>query len=173
MRVEIRRKAFDALILSTVEVFKKEASGLMLGRLEDGVVIITTCVPCQASKRTVGSFDFNKRRLNRMLRVARHLYARTKSEFLGYYHSHPEYGRTKYKPKPSRADRDWIYEESGGLIFLIIAIHRRRHKMKWHLIRNRRILVGTMDKYRFDISVYYRVGKRFKRAKIVFPEFLK
>lgn len=173
MRVEIRRKAFDALILSTVEVFKKEASGVMLGQIVDGVVVITTCVPCQSSKRTCGSFDFNKRRLNRMLRVAKSLHKKTQSELLGYYHSHPEYGRTKYKPKPSGADRYWIYEEGRGLVFLIIAIHRRRRKIKWHLIRNRRILVGTMDKYKFDISVYYRIGKRFKRAKIVFPEFLK
>lgn len=172
-RIEIRKKALVPLVLATVEVFKKETSGIVLGKTEDKRVVIKTSIPCQESERSFGYFNFHEGRLDRMQQVIEEFYPRTGYELLGYFHSHPEYGSIKYKPKPSGDDRKWILEEPEGLFFVFIAIRMTQRRRKWCLRKNRMILSGTIGNYRFDISVYFRKGKRIRRIKIIFPEFLK
>jgi proteasome lid subunit RPN8/RPN11 len=174
VRVEIRKKAFFPLILAAAETFKKETSGLILGRYENGRVVVKTSVPCQESKRSFGYFDFNKKRLRVMQEIIEEFYPKTNYDLLGYFHSHPEYGKIKFKPKPSRADKKWIFdEEDEGIFFLFIAIREKTKKQKWHLRKAGKILCGIIGRFRFDISVYFRKRKRLFRTKIVFPQFLK
>lgn len=174
MRVEIRKKAFLPLVLAAAETFKRETSGIILGRYENGRVVIKTSIPCQESRRSFSHFDFHRRRLRVMQEVIEEFYPKTNYNLLGYFHSHPEYGEIKFKPKPSGADRKWIFdEENEGIFFLFIAIHKKSKSRKWHLLKGGKILVGTIGVFRFDISVYFRKGKRLFRARIIFPQFLK
>lgn len=174
MRVEIRKRAFAGIIISAVEVFKRETSGILLGEVEDGVLVIKNVIPCQTSTRSFGYFNFHKKSLRRALEVVEALYPKIGHDFLGYYHSHPEYGEIKFKPKPSKkGDRSWILEEGGNKLFVIVAIRAKKRNQPWRLSKDR-VLFGTIASYRFDISVYFRASqRRIIRAKISFPDFLR
>jgi len=68
----------------------------------------------------------------------------------GYFHSHPQRGNAKGISQISKDDEDSI---EHGEIELVIAINDKKRLTSWRESNKR--LIGTLGKYRFDISGFY------------------
>ena len=140
-------KAFLSIILSSVEVYKKECLGVLLGYRTHGRVIVKYAIPFQTAERTYSEVEPNWRREAKVLEILPNL---IQLEKLGYFHSHPQWGRQKGRAELSEGDIDSMEE---GEIELVVAINDARGKMPWGESNKR--LFGTLGGYRIDIAGYY------------------
>jgi proteasome lid subunit RPN8/RPN11 len=162
MKVFLSEAAFMGVILSSIEVYKKECLGLLLGyKLEDRF-IVEYSVAYQSAKRMRNEVSTNHAR---HVRIESVLPKFGKLEIIGDFHSHPQYGSLKGLPKPSRLD---INDMIGGRLYLIIAINDNERSVRWKENRDGTIS-GTLNDFHFKISAYHFDGKRIRKNPIKCP----
>ncbi|HXG31236.1 MAG TPA: Mov34/MPN/PAD-1 family protein [Thermodesulfobacteriota bacterium] len=162
MRVFLSESAFMGLILSSIEVYKKECLGLLLGyKLEDRF-IVEYSLPYQSAKRMRNGVSPNHFRHNRIENVLPRF---DKLEIVGDFHSHPQYGSLKGVPKPSRLD---INDMESGKLYMIIAINDNRRSVRWGENLDGTIS-GTLNNFHFKISAYHFEGRKIRRSVIKCP----
>jgi hypothetical protein len=71
-------------------------------------------------------------------------------EKLGYFHSHPQWGRTKGLAELSEND---ICAMEEGEVELVVAINDGKRRIHWKESRGQ--LSGTLGKFRIDIASFY------------------
>ena len=162
MRVFLSEAAFMGLALGSVEVYKKECLGLLLGyKLEDKFIVEYSIV-YQSAKRSRNGVSPDRLRHSRIEGVLPKFH---KLELLGDFHSHPQYGDLKGIPTPSPLD---INDMEQGKLYLIIGINDNRRSMRWRENGDGTIS-GTLSDFHFRIAAYYYEGKRAKRVQIICP----
>jgi proteasome lid subunit RPN8/RPN11 len=162
MKVFLSESAFMGLVLSSIEVYKKECLGLLLGyKLEDRF-IVEHSLAYQSAKRTRNGVSSNNHRHSRIEDV---LPKFDKMEIVGDFHSHPQYGNLKGVPKPSRLD---IHDMENGKLYMIIAINDNERSVRWGENLDGTIS-GTLNRFHFKISAYHFDGKKIKRSIIKCP----
>jgi proteasome lid subunit RPN8/RPN11 len=163
MEVYISANAFWALLISAIEVYKKECFGILLGYRDGNVYIVEHAVSYQTANRRHTSVEKNKRasqRMDKFLRNLPHL------SFVGDYHSHTGWGDLKGVGNPSTQD---IVDMSPNNLYLIIVANDKRRNTAWQY-NGDGTLSGTVDDYHFRIGGYYLDDyARPKRADIFCP----
>jgi proteasome lid subunit RPN8/RPN11 len=164
MDVYISANAFWALLVSAIEVYKKECFGILLGyRDSSNIYIIEHALSYQTAYRTHGSVEKNRRaskRIHNFLESIPHL------SMVGDFHSHTGWGELKGVGAPSKQD---IIDMTPEDISLIIVANDKRRNSAWQY-NGDGTLSGTVDSYHFRILAYYLdTQMKTRRANIFCP----
>ncbi|MDH5482994.1 MAG: Mov34/MPN/PAD-1 family protein [Candidatus Bathyarchaeota archaeon] len=149
-------RAFLSIILSSVEVYKNECHGALLGIQSQRRIIAEYAIPFQAAERKFSEVTPNWRRELKVIEVLPKLVHLQK---LGYFHSHPQFGNKRGTTELSEFDKDFMQE---GETEIVVAINDARKTLPW--TESKTGLSGTLGKYRITIAGFY---KRKKDGKIV------
>jgi proteasome lid subunit RPN8/RPN11 len=141
-------KAFLSIILSSVEVYRNECHGVLLGFKTHGRIVVEYAIPFQSAKRTPNEVIPNWRRELKVMEILPNL---IHLEKLGYFHSHPQWGQSTGIPKLSNADKEYMTE---GDLEIVVAINDADRKSNWK--ESRSGLSGTIGKYRITIAGFYK-----------------
>jgi proteasome lid subunit RPN8/RPN11 len=157
-------RAFIGIIVSSVEVFRNECLGLILGYKESDRMTVEYAIPFQSAKRKKGSVEANVRRdtmCKELLPELSHL------EQLGYYHSHTQYGGARAGTEPSKEDLQSMVE---GSIDIILAVNKTKRRKEWTM-DSRGVLSGTIGEFMFAFAAYHYHSQKleWKRVRIVCP----
>jgi len=147
MEVYISSNAFWALLISAIEVYKKECFGLLLGYRDNDSCIVEHAISYQTAHRRHTSVEKNgraSRRIEKFLANLPHL------------------------SLINLSTQDVIDMVHGNLYVIIVANDKRRSSA-WQY-NGDGTLSGTVDDYHFRISGYYLDEySRAKRANIFCP----
>jgi proteasome lid subunit RPN8/RPN11 len=156
-------RAFMSILLSSVEVYKMECHGALLGFKTQGRIVVEYAVPFQAAERKFSEVTPNWRRELKVMEVLPSLVHLQK---LGYFHSHPQFGEKKGKPKLSEPDVEYMKK---GDTEIVVAINNSRKSFPWSETKNG--LSGTIGKYHIVIAGFYKREKdeRIMHYRIVCP----
>jgi len=164
MKATISEEAFLGLVLSAIEVYKRECLGLLLGyRLKDRF-LIEYAIPYQTAERSHDLVDINNK-YHRRLKGA--LEALHKWDFIGDFHSHPQYGPAKGNVSPSREDIKDVPENS---IFVIVAINDRK-KQQFFEENKDGTVSGVVGDHHIKIACFYKEKKNKVRSVPVSCQF--
>ncbi|MBI4471224.1 MAG: Mov34/MPN/PAD-1 family protein [Acidobacteria bacterium] len=164
MEVYISANAFWALLISTVEVYKKECFGLLLGyRDNSNIYIVEHAISYQTANRRHTSVEKNgraSRRINKFLANVPHL------SVIGDFHSHTGWGDLKGVGNLSSQD---VYDMVPENLNIIIVANDKRRASAWQY-NGDGTLSGTVDDYHFRIGGYFLdESLKPKRANIFCP----
>jgi proteasome lid subunit RPN8/RPN11 len=128
MQVFISESAFWGLLVSAIEVYKKESYGLLLGHRDQDMFMVVNAVACQKAERHatwVKARDKSYARVVNFFKNLPNLYV------IGDFHSHPQHeialseeDITSMKPdkvyivveiRDKAKDKYWSYNEDGSL----------------------------------------------------------
>lgn len=155
--VYIEREARLTMVFASIEAFRKETLGLLLGyRTPRNARVIRLAIPYQTAERSHSSVKF-PRREPKLLRFMAEYMPLAQMEHLGYFHSHPE-----DSPTPSRADIDSTKE---GNIEMIVAI-KETTRAFGASPRSRRRITAAIGNYHYEIRAYYKEAGKLKPADL-------
>jgi proteasome lid subunit RPN8/RPN11 len=164
MEVYISANAFWALLISAIEVYKKECFGLLLGyRDSNNIYIVEHAICYQTANRRHTSVEKNgraSRRIEKFLANLPHL------SLIGDFHSHTGWGDLKGVGNLSTQD---VLDMVPDNLYIIIVANDKRRASAWQY-NGDGTLSGTVDDYHFRIGGYYLDEySRAKRANIFCP----
>lgn len=156
-------KAFMGIILSSVEVYKNECHGALLGFQTRRRIVVEYAIPFQSAKRRFSGVEPNWRRELKVIEILPKLIHLQK---LGYFHSHPQYGDKRGTPELSEEDKDYMKE---GEVEIMAAINDAKKKLRWAESKKR--LQGTLGKYNIVIAGFYKRRKdgEIRQYRILCP----
>lgn len=154
-------KAFMSILLSSVEVYKNECHGALLGYQTPNRIVVEFAIPFQSAERRPSEVVPNWRRELKVIEVLPLL---AQLQKLGYFHSHPQWGKTRGKSQLSSQDKEYIDE---GDLEIVVAINDARKSVSWRQSKNK--LSGTIAKYNITMAGYY---KRKKDSRIMLYRIL-
>jgi proteasome lid subunit RPN8/RPN11 len=138
-KVILRNSAFVNMLASTLEVYKKESYGILMGRRQGNDYVVRQAFSYQSATRHYDWVTVEPRRRNRvdaLLQTIMHY------RFLGDYHSHID-----WPDHLSEADKKEMREQSIPLSMLILVKDTNRRR-KWRFLESDRSLTGTVaDRY--------------------------
>lgn len=164
MEVYVSTNAFWGLLISAIEVYKRECFGLLLGyRNTNDIFVVEHAISHQTAHRRHVSVEKNPRASERIDKFLQNL---PQLSVIGDFHSHTAWGNLKSVDHPSEED---VREMSHENVYVILQVNDRRRVSAWRYNRNG-TLSGTTDDYHFKIGAYFLDGKgRPRRAKILCP----
>ena len=164
MEVYISANAFWALLISAVEVYKRECFGILLGyRDSSNIYIVEHAISYQTANRRHTSVERNGRAYRRMHKFLANL---PHLSLIGDFHSHTGWGDLKGVGSPSSQD---ISDMVPGNLYIIIVANDKRRTGSWQY-NGDGTLSGTIDDYHFRLGAYYVDDvARAKRASIFCP----
>ena len=164
MDVYISANAFWALLISAIEVYKRECFGILLGyRDSSNIYIVEHALSYQTAHRRHGSVEKDSRasrRIQKFLANLPHL------SLIGDFHSHTGWGDLKGVGILSAQD---VVDMASEHVSIIIVANDKRRSGPWQY-NGDGTLSGTVDDYHFRIGGYYLDSySRPKRANIYCP----
>jgi len=162
--VFLSESAFLGMIIASIEVFKKECIGILLGHREGDRMTVNYALPYQSAKRGKSWVEPD---LERDVECLEELPFLSHLTHLGYFHSHtPAIGR-RAVPKPSEEDIDSM---AVGELEIIVAINETIRPREWRTSRDG-FLSGATERYSYDIgALYFHEQKRaWQQVEIVCP----
>jgi proteasome lid subunit RPN8/RPN11 len=137
--VIVRNEAFVNMLVSSLEVYKKEAYGILLGKRSGSDYIIRQAFTYQSARRHYDWVVIDPRRRNRIDLLLRHL---MRYQFIGDYHSHID-----WPSHLSNEDKREMREQDIPLSLLLLVKDARR-RSKWRFLASDQSLTGTVaDRY--------------------------
>jgi len=156
-----------AIVSSSVEVFRKETIGYLIGFKGERKYMVQYAIPFQTadSSATHATIDENRvARVNEILNILSE-----GLEYIGDFHSHTVFGENPGTVIPSDAD---LLSTIPGELNLICAVNFKKRTVDWHETR-RGVLAGTVGKYRIEIGGYYIeepcIGRQYERIMVKCP----
>ena len=158
----ISRPAFVDLIASALEVYKKEAFGLLIGRKEGARYFISDIIPYQSATRSYEWVNMTSQRINRINFALGHL---TNQEVIGDYHSHPQ-----GPDRLSATDVSDLFKGMSGLTCLL-SVYKKKSCHPWEYLDDNSIAGSIGGKYYVRIIAYDVDRKKgvVHRIKVVCP----
>ena len=176
----ISQNAFWGLLISAVEVYKRECFGLLIGyrdrrgggfggrnaspgSAEDEMYIVEHALPYQTARRRHRGVASNPRahkRIERFLRKVPQL------SVIGDFHSHTMWGYSRAAAHPSETDLEEMIAENT---YVIVSVNDRLREVPWNY-NDDSSLSGTTDDHYFRITAYTMTatGER-RRSPILCP----
>lgn len=159
--------AFVTIVSSSVEVFKKETIGYLVGFKGERKYMVEYAIPYQTAEHGFvhASVDMERvERINEIVgRVSQGL------EYVGDFHSHTVFGESPATVVPSNED---LRSTIPGEVNLICAVNMKKRAVRWRE-NGRGILVGTIGAYRIEIGGYYTdriaIGRKYQRVIVRCP----
>lgn len=166
--VHIKERALLSMILSSVEVYRREALGLLIGYRGMDKYVVEYAIPYQTAMKGYAWVAPKSTATERMQRILKH----TPLELIGDYHSHTQWGALKGVPTPSGED---IADMERNMAYMIIAVNDRDRKGKnlsknhWGCQENGTV-TGIIDEYEIGLGAYICVEDyKAKAIKIICP----
>ena len=162
----ITEKTLVEIIASSVEIYKKEAFGILLGEKHKKHYMAYDAISFLSAKRSYGFVNVPTIRANRVNYTLSYL---TKFKIIGDFHSHPE-----GPDKLSGLDKSDIRNSGLGLSVLIIVTKAKKKSHNWKIEDNN--IIGFIgNKYHIKIMAFEYDKKEDKlfHLKIVCPSLKK
>ena len=167
MTAYISQNAFWGLLISAVEVYKRECFGLLIGYRDrkgaQDMYIVEHALPFQTAGRRhkgVVSNPRAHRRIERFLRTIPQL------SVIGDFHSHTMWGYSKAASHPSETDLEGMSAEN---VYVILSVNDRLREVPWQY-NDDGSLSGTTDDHYFRITAYTMTrSKEPRRMSILCP----
>lgn len=162
INVTLTKSAFLSMVTACIEVYRKEALGIMLGERHKKHYLIKEALPYQTAKRGYDDVGVSAERIRRIDDTLKHI---TKSKVLGFFHSHPD-----FPAYLSGLDKEEHMQENLPLQLLVVVKKTKRRK-KWAFHEDLSIS-GTIGKHYFVKLLAYELEKKQKSIcpiKIVCP----
>jgi len=147
----VSQSAFWGLLISAVEVYKRECFGLLIGYRDrkgpEQRYIIEHAVPYQSAgrrHRTVVSNPRAHRRIDRFLRSIPQM------SVIGDFHSHTMWGYSRAASSPSDTDLEGMKSEN---VYVILSVNDRLREVPWSY-NDDGSLSGTTDDHHFRLTAY-------------------
>jgi len=147
----ISQNAFWGLLISAVEVYKRECFGLLIGYRDrkgpDEMYIVEHALPYQSAGRAHKGVVNNPRahkRIERFLESIPHL------SVIGDFHSHTMWGYSRAASHPSETDVAGMKPEN---VYVIVSVNDRLREVPWSYNDNGS-LSGTTDEHHFRLTAY-------------------
>lgn len=140
----LMEQAFLGLVISSIEVYKKECLGLIVGTRHNGLYVAENAIAFQAAERGTSSASVRGHyhdRIIRFLNEVIHL------EPLGYFHSHPGYDVI-----PSEEDVSVLQDQH---INMIVGVNKKRKEVPWNYNVDES-LSGTIEDFIIKLRGFYR-----------------
>ncbi len=157
-KIIIRNPALINMLVSSIEVYKKEALGILLGIKRGKNYHIRYAVNFQKAKRGYESIDIDDRtekRINSLLgRVSKY-------RLMGDFHSHPD---GPYKL--SLTDKKDMRDKSTDVSILVVVKKGKKPK-KWTYVN--RQLQGSVDGYYVTIQGYEHSKGKIRKIPVKAP----
>jgi proteasome lid subunit RPN8/RPN11 len=150
LQVYLSESVFMGMLLSTVEVFKKECFGLLLGYRTEGKYIVEHAIPYQSVRRGHNWAELRSDKWKILQEVLRNF---PKLDILGDYHSHTMYRDIRARVALSQDDIACMEPNDLQVVIAINQAERRRSR-SWS-VNTDRTLSGWLDRYHFRIAAYY------------------
>jgi len=165
MDIFLSDKAFIGIVLSAIEVYKKECLGALLGYNLRNRITVEYAIPYQTAKRKPTEVEPNWKRETRVQEILPKL---VHLKHLGYFHSHTQRGAQKATAEPSRPD---IESMIPAQIEIIVAVNDSKRRTQWYATGKE--LRGTIGKYRFRLACHYKkINRKIKQYPILCPYVL-
>lgn len=162
MEIYLSENAFIGLLVSTIEVYRRECFGILLGQSTPGRALVEFVVPYQTANRKFREVHVD---LMRSQRVEEAVRSTSRWECLGDYHSHPMYGTVRTTTTLSKVDRKFFKDEN---VAIVVAINDSARKQRWHYVKGGGVS-GTIDGYNIRIAGYYKANGNVERSPIHCP----
>lgn len=164
--VILKKDAFLTMVLSSIEVYKKEALGYLIGYKTRELFIVEHAIPFQTAKRGFVWAKIPEKRLERIKDLAERF--KTHFKIIGDFHSHPQIGSSIGLSEPSGED---ITSMEKGNIYLIVAINEcgEQECVRWH---NTKVLSlkGSIKGYIIEIAAFYLLKEyKFSKTSVYAP----
>lgn len=167
IEVYLSENVFMGMILSSVEVYKKECFGLLLGHRTPPKYIVEHAIPYQSAKRGHRWIELRSDKWKIIQEVLKNF---PKLDMIGDFHSHTMYRNVRADTALSEDDVN--YMESHELQ-LVIAVNEQRRSAPWAGNQDQ-TLAGTIDRFHFTMGAYYfpngdKNSRELHMAKIICP----
>jgi hypothetical protein len=164
MEVYFSPGAFWGLLVSAIEVYKKECFGFLIGyRDRQNIFIVEHAISFQTAKRYNTGVIENKRAIKRIKKFLSNI---PPLSLLGDFHSHAGWGDLKAVPSLSNQDMEEMEQDT---LYIIIEVNDKRKALPWNY-NDDGSMSGTTDEYYFKIVAYYLDHRdKVKRANIICP----
>ena len=160
----ISQNAFWGLLISAVEVYKRECFGLLIGyrdrRGPEEMYIVEHALPFQSAGRKhrgVVSNPRAHRRIDRFLRAIPQL------SVIGDFHSHTMWGYSRAASRPSDTDLEGMTSEN---VYVIVSVNDRLREVAWNY-NDDGSLSGTTDDHYFRLTAYTVTATREPRRTTI------
>lgn len=159
--------AFLTIVSSSVEVFRKETIGYLVGIKAEDKFIVEYAIPYQTAESSYVHATIDEDRVGRVNEILSNVSQAL--EFIGDFHSHTVFGDSRATVIPSDTD---LFSTVPGELNLICAVNVKKRSVNWR--ENKRgILTGTIGEYRIEIGGYYvdkpSVGRQYRRVVVKCP----
>ncbi|MBI5197034.1 MAG: hypothetical protein HZA19_00320 [Nitrospirae bacterium] len=167
VEVYLSENVFMGIILSSVEVFKKECFGLLLGHRTPSKYIVEHAVPYQSAKRGHKWIELRSDKWKIIQEILQNF---PKLDMIGDFHSHTMY--RSVRADTALSDEDVNYMEPLELQ-LVIAVNEQKRSAPWAGNQDQTVS-GTIDRFHFTLAAYYfpngtKNGRELHLAKIICP----
>lgn len=167
IEVYLNLPAFLAIVSSSVETFKKETIGYLIGIKGENKFVVEYAIPYQTAESGFAHATVDLKRVERINEILGKLSEGL--EFIGDFHSHTVFGDSPARVIPSRED---LMTSIAGKLDIICAVNIKKRAVLWHEDR-RGVLIGTIGEYRIEIGGYYvaapQIGRKYQRVRIKCP----
>lgn len=148
MQVYLNENVFMGMVLSCVEVYKKECFGLLLGYRTPEKYIVEHAIPYQTARRGHNWAELRSDKWKMLQEILKNF---PKLDVVGDFHSHTMYRDIKAQVSLSRDDIEYMDPHD---LQVVIAVNENRRSREWSLNSDRTIS-GSIDKFYFKIAAYY------------------
>jgi proteasome lid subunit RPN8/RPN11 len=167
MQAYLSQNAFWGLLISAVEVYKRECFGLLIGyrdrRGPEDTFIIEHAIPFQSAGRRHRGVVANPRAHRRIERFLRNM---PQLSVIGDFHSHTMWGYNRAASHPSETDVEGMEPEN---VYVIVSVNDRLREVRWNY-NDDASLSGTTDDHYFRLTAYAVNGSgEPRRMPIVCP----
>lgn len=147
----ISQNAFWGLLISAVEVYKRECFGLLIGHLDrqpgKEMFVVEHAIPFQSAGRKHKGVVANPRAHRRIERFLANL---PQMSVIGDFHSHTMWGYTRAASHPSDTDREGMQTDN---VYVILSVNDRLREVPWNY-NDDGSLSGTTDDHYFRLTAY-------------------
>ena len=159
--------AFLTVVSSSVELFRRETIGYLIGVKGKNKFMVEYAIPYQTAESTLTHATMDENRTARINEIIAKLSQGL--EYIGSFHSHTLYGDIPGNVLPSATD---LFSTVPGELNIICAFNLKKRSRDWRMNR-RGIITGTVGGYRIEIGGYYvakpHIGRNYQRVVMKCP----
>jgi proteasome lid subunit RPN8/RPN11 len=147
----VSQNAFWGLLISAVEVYKRECFGLLIGSRDrkgpQEMYIVEHALPFQSAGRRHKGVVSNPRAHKRIDRFLQNI---PQLSVIGDFHSHTMWGYSRAASHPSDTDLQGMKPEN---VYVIVSVNDRLREVPWNY-NDDGSLSGTTDAHHFRLTAY-------------------
>ncbi|MBI4018868.1 MAG: Mov34/MPN/PAD-1 family protein [Candidatus Aenigmarchaeota archaeon] len=162
MKVVLGKPAAISIILSAVEVYKKETYGILLGERNGQTIKVNQALSFQSANRDYEYVSMETARENRINYILRYL---SGFKVVGDFHSHPD-----FPEKLSKHDTEELRKAGEGTVSVLILIKKTSAGKKWRYDAAGKRIAGVLaGRYFIGItaSIYNYKKKKAERIPLI------